>query len=81
MQSDGNLVLYNNEQQQQQQEAIWASNSNNKGTSPYRLILQTDGNLVIYDIHHIPIWATNTHLNTFPNYQLFCYDQGYIALL
>ena len=40
-QSDGNLVL------SQQGTQLWASNTG--GTSPGKTIMQTDGNLVIYD--------------------------------
>jgi hypothetical protein len=42
MQSDGNFVVYMGTQ------AIWATNTNNKGRAPYRLAMQPDGNLVVY---------------------------------
>ena len=39
---------------------VWASNTDRKGVSPYNLVMQNDGNLVIYDRNGTPTWATNT---------------------
>ena len=55
MQTDGNLVAYDNANA-----AKWASNTWNKGTSPYRLTMQNDGNVVLYDANNTATWATNT---------------------
>jgi hypothetical protein len=55
MQFDGNLVLY------KFGHVLWHSGSYGKGPGPYRLIMQTDGNLVIYNGHNQPIWATMTN--------------------
>jgi hypothetical protein len=38
--------------------ALWASNTN--GTSPNFVVMQGDGNLVIYDANGTPVWASNT---------------------
>jgi hypothetical protein len=57
MQNDGNLVVYDNSNK-----AVWASNTNNKGTGPYRLIMQNDRNLVIYDAKNQPTWNTRTNI-------------------
>jgi len=51
-QSDGNLVL------SQQGTQLWASNTS--GTSPGRTIMQTDGNLVIYDGSGTAVWSSGT---------------------
>lgn len=57
LQSDGNVVLYN-----QQSQAIWATNT--KGLiQPREFIMQTDGNLVLYDTNGSPKWASNTYNN------------------
>ncbi|KAJ3295139.1 hypothetical protein HDU76_006884, partial [Blyttiomyces sp. JEL0837] len=40
---------------------IWQTGTSNKGTAPYSLIMQDDGNLVIYDTKHAAIWASNTY--------------------
>ena len=45
--------------------ANWFSNSKGKGTPPYMLTMQDDGNLVVYDSTNTPIWATDT--NQFQN--------------
>ena len=52
MQTDGNLVIYDN-----RNNPLWASNTNGENGN-YILILQKDRNLVIYS--H-PIWATGTN--------------------
>jgi len=60
MQSDGNLVIYKGGNANNRI-SIWASNTNGKGSHPYRLEMQIDGNLVIYDGQGHPIWASGTH--------------------
>jgi hypothetical protein len=54
MQGDGNLVLRN----VSTQKALWASGTDGKGA--VKLVLQTDGNLVLYTSSGQPVWATNT---------------------
>jgi hypothetical protein len=53
MQMDSNLVLYDN------RNPIWASNTQHKGRSCY-LIMQSDGNAVIYDGEGRAIWSSGT---------------------
>jgi len=53
MQADGNLVIYDNSK------PLWASNTNNMGTGPYRATIQDDCNFVVYDTSK-PLWASNT---------------------
>lgn len=54
MQDDGNLVLY----LEVSGAATWASNTN--GNPGSFLVVQDDGNVVIYKPNH-PIWATGTN--------------------
>ena len=54
MQGDGNLVLRN----VSSQKALWASGTDGRGA--VKLVLQTDGNLVLYTSSGQPVWATNT---------------------
>jgi len=54
LQGDHNLVLYHH------QHAKWASNTNGKGSGKVRLVMQNDGNLVLYDGWNQAIWASNT---------------------
>lgn len=53
-QCDGNLVLYF----VTQDKVLWSSKTD--GTSPGYLIMQGDGNLVIYDSNGKVVWASNT---------------------
>ena len=52
MQSDGNLVLYQN------YKAVWSSQTS--GTDAIKLIMQSDGNLVLYDSKNSPLWNSGT---------------------
>ena len=54
MQTDGNLVLYNDANQ-----PAWAAGVFGSFISPY-LEMQDDGNLVIYHNGRTPIWASGT---------------------
>ena len=40
MQSDGNAVIYDSGK------AVWATNTNGRGSAPYRIVMQRDGNLL-----------------------------------
>ena len=53
MQSDGNFVCYD-----QFNRAHWATGTNGRGGT--RVVLQDDGNLVIYTSGGSPVWASNT---------------------
>lgn len=53
MQSDGNLVLYD-----QNNSALWATGTD--GNPGSFLVIQDDGNVVVYKPNQ-PIWATGTN--------------------
>ena len=54
MKTDGNLVVYSGGT------PIWASRTNNKGCQPFRLVMQGDNNLCVYDGTGICTWASQT---------------------
>jgi hypothetical protein len=56
---NGNLGLYNSSGDSINS-VIWQSNTENKGVTPYILLLQTDGNLVIMDSKSQIIWSSDT---------------------
>jgi peptidoglycan hydrolase-like protein with peptidoglycan-binding domain len=56
MQGDGNFVVY------QGKRALWASNSGRSGNRAYYLLLQNDGNAVVYSPTNWPMWASYTAL-------------------
>ncbi len=60
IQADGNLVSYRT-RDFVPANAVWASGTNGKGLAPFRLAMQSDGNLVIYDSTNKATWATNTN--------------------
>jgi hypothetical protein len=60
LQHDGNFVIYHSNS------PIWASGTGRPGDPGYRLVMQGDGNLVLYTPGNVPVWATGTSgLNAF----------------
>ena len=74
MQHDGNLVCY------QGSKAVWASNTCNKGSGPYHLVLQEDRNLVVYRNAGSVIWTTHTHGRGEAPARLVMQDDGNIVI-
>jgi hypothetical protein len=58
MQTDGNLVLYLVSQTGGQGPAIWSSNT--PGHPGAYATSQSDGNFVVYDSNHHPLWSSGT---------------------
>lgn len=80
LQSDGNLVLY--------QEAIavanayWSSATDGlpEGQRPVRLTMQSDAHLVLYDQDSVPRWASGTWGQGFVNPRLVLQDDGNLVI-
>lgn len=70
-QGDGNLVLYKH-YPNGSQKALWASGTN--GKPGQTCIMQTDGNLVLYNGAHKPLWSSNTFHD--PGSALVMQDDG-----
>ena len=79
MQPDGNFVVYQGSLFVQGN-AIWASNTQFKGTGPYHLDMQKDGNLVIYDKDNKPTWASLTYNKGQNGYRLVMQDDRNLVL-
>ena len=56
MQGDGNFVIYSGTPPV----AVWSTKTRNHGSPPYRLMLESDGNLVVKDKSGKKIWNSNT---------------------
>ena len=56
MQDDGNAVIYRTSPSQ----GIWATHTSGKGSKPYNLWMQGDGNLVIYGFGGQSTWSSET---------------------
>ena len=72
LQEDGNIVLRDT----QTKAALWSSKTNGKGGT--HLVLQGDGNLVLYTDTQSAVWASNT-VNS-GAIRLELHDNGYLAL-
>lgn len=51
-QEDGNFVIF------EDSKLLWSTSTSGKNGT--KLIMQDDGNLVIYDVYNDPIWASGT---------------------
>jgi hypothetical protein len=71
-QGDGNLVLYRIRDWM----PLWASNT--AGSLPRVCIMQTDGNLVIYESNAYPIWDSGTW--QYPSSRLIVQDDGNVVI-
>jgi hypothetical protein len=60
MQFDGNFVLYVT-MDWKPKNALWSSKTYNKGVPPRRVVMQDDGNLVLYAGNNKATWATGTN--------------------
>ncbi len=83
MQGDGNFVLYSVKGQNGRNRdfPIWASNTNNKPrTAPVRVVMQHDGNAVLYDSKNKVLWASNSNGKGRPPYNLVMQDDGNLVL-
>lgn len=59
---------------------IWETlTATNSDFLPYRLIMQDDGNLVIYDRNNIPKWASHTMHFGLPPRRLFLNNDGILV--
>jgi pimeloyl-ACP methyl ester carboxylesterase len=70
-QGDGNLVLY------QHGSPLWASNTH--GTAPGVVVMQHDGNFVMYDADNVAIWWTGSS-NGYPGAWLIVQDDGNVVV-
>lgn len=51
MQNDGNFVIYNGAT------ALWDTRTNGQGVGPWKMVLKTDGNLVVFDAEGKAQWV------------------------
>ncbi|HEY7390854.1 MAG TPA: hypothetical protein VH640_20225 [Bryobacteraceae bacterium] len=82
VQADGNFVVFHG------RKAIWATATNGKGTLPFRLAMQSDGNLVLYGSGTqcaanepcAATWASKTYERGTAPYTLTMQDDGNLVI-
>jgi len=72
-QNDGNVVMYKNDGTT---DAIWSTKT--YGSTSNMMVMQPDGNLVVYDASWNPIWASNTFDNR--GAYLYLQDDGNLVI-
>ena len=61
MNGNGNIVLHQQDIQTGDYSIVkWKSDTQGQGTPPYRLTMQGDNNLVLYDSQGNSLWTTDT---------------------
>ncbi|HXH75305.1 MAG TPA: hypothetical protein VNJ08_10090 [Bacteriovoracaceae bacterium] len=75
MQDDCNLVVYRG--RPHVRNAVWSSNTHNKGYGCYAE-MQVDGNLVVYNQNHKALFATGTH--RYPRAVLVMQEDGNLVI-
>ena len=76
MNGDGNLVLQERDAQSQYSIGKWKTKTQGQGTGPYRLTMQADNNLVLYDSLSNPLWETYTANQGAPEPKAKLHDDG-----
>ena len=79
MQGDGNFVLYVS-RHWIAKNALWSSGTCGRGTGPYRLVMQDDGNLVVYDTYGVATWASDTCRKGSKPHRLIMQDDGNLVV-
>jgi len=59
----------------------WSTNTAGKGTGPFRLTLQGDGNLVLYDSKSTSLWSSGTVNTGVGPWTLKIRDQVHLAIV
>ena len=82
LQKDGNFVVYSAAafNGQAKDIALWASGTNGKGAGPYRVVMQDDGNLVLYDSNNAAPWATGTNGKGVAPFRAVMQDDGNLVV-
>ncbi|OWA54556.1 hypothetical protein BV898_18956 [Hypsibius exemplaris] len=76
MEQDGNLLVY----RQCDGKPIWQSRTNYNRNAPQSVVMQEDGNLVLYDLVGDPEWASGTTGNRFFSARLRLEDTGSLCI-
>ncbi len=82
LQGDGNFVIYStgSTNGRGKDHRIWSTNTMGKGTTPRKVVMQKDGNLVLYDATNSPKWASNTNGRGAQPYNLIMQDDGNLVI-
>jgi hypothetical protein len=79
-QGDGNLVIYN-AADVVAKNVIWSSNIYNRNPyKPFRLMMQDDGNLVMYDTRNDVVWASSTGRKGITPYHFVMQNDSSLAI-
>jgi len=82
LKTDGNFVLYltKEEHGKEVELQVWETKTHGKGKGPYKLVMQQDGNAILFDNHNTHIWATNTAGKGKKPYRLVLQDDGNLVI-
>lgn len=76
LQTDGNFVIYKNPEKK----VLWSTNTYGKGSAPYTLKIQNNGNIVLFDARKFMFWNSVTGGKGKPPYKLTMQNDGNLVL-
>jgi hypothetical protein len=80
MQDDGNFVLYFSSHWVPKN-ALWSSGTwKSRLQRPFKIIMQADGNLVIYDAYNRAVWSTRTQFKGLLGHKLVMQSDGNLVI-
>ena len=79
LQEDGNFCIYVGTHHMPKN-AIWNTRTYGKGSAPYSLAMQSDGNLVLYDSNQEALWNTHTNDKGTGPYRVVMQNNGDLVL-
>ena len=79
LQADGNFVIYRSKHFIPRN-YLWQSNTAGKGRAPFRLELQKNGNLVLYDSQNSTIWNASNDNKSDNTHRLVLQNDGNLVI-
>jgi hypothetical protein len=83
LKTDGNFILYLLKEEPTGKETelqIWETKTHGKGHGPYKLVMQQDGDLVLYDGKDTKNWESHTSGKGTKPYRLVMQDDGNLVI-
>ncbi len=83
VQDDGNLVIFEKSAGSgiHKDKPIWSSSTNKRGTKPYLLVIEKNGDLVLYDSNWTHLWNPSTIQKGIAPFRLHLSNEGILTLI
>ena len=78
MQPDGNFVIY--DKGNEASSAVWSTHTYSRGRAPYRLVMHSNGRLVVYDAREEALWTMKSTEKGGPGQYLVLENDGSLSV-